>query len=85
MALNRRVDGPTAQKIASVFVEAVIAPGLDGEAKKALGGKKNLRVMDMDTTGIHRVAGFDLRRVMGGVLAQEWDLHRLDRAAAWAL
>ena len=36
--------------------------------------------MDMDTTGIHRVTGFDLRRVMGGVLAQEWDLHRLDRA-----
>jgi len=36
--------------------------------------------MDMDTTGIHRVTGFDLRRVMGGVLAQEWDLHRLDRS-----
>jgi len=80
VALNRRVDGPTAQKIASVFVEALIAPGLDGEAKKALAGKKNLRVMDMDTTGIHRVTGFDLRRVMGGILAQEWDLHQLDRS-----
>jgi phosphoribosylaminoimidazolecarboxamide formyltransferase/IMP cyclohydrolase len=56
-------------------VEAVIAPGLDGEAKKTLAAKKNLRVMDMDTTGIHRVTGFDLRRVMGGILAQEWDLH----------
>jgi len=80
LAFNRRVDGPTAQKVASAFVEALIAPGLDGEAKKALAGKKNLRVMDMDTTGIHRVTGFDLRRVMGGVLAQEWDLHRLDRS-----
>ena len=80
VAVNRRIDGPTAQKIASVFVEAVIAPGLDGEAKKTLAAKKNLRVMDMDTTGIHRVTGFDLRRVMGGILAQEWDLHRLDRS-----
>ena len=79
LAFNRRVDGATAKKIAAVFVEAVIAPGFEPEAKKALGEKKSLRVMDMDTTGIHKVTGFDLRRVMGGLLAQEWDLHRLDR------
>jgi phosphoribosylaminoimidazolecarboxamide formyltransferase/IMP cyclohydrolase len=59
-------------------VEAVIAPGYDAEAKQALAAKKNLRVMDMDTTSIHKVNGFDLRRVMGGVLAQDWDLHQLD-------
>jgi len=79
LAFNRRVDAATARRIAAVFVEAVIAPGFEGEAKKALAGKKNLRVMDMDTTGIHKVAGFDLRRVMGGLLAQEWDLHRLEK------
>jgi phosphoribosylaminoimidazolecarboxamide formyltransferase/IMP cyclohydrolase len=78
LAFNRRVDGPTARKIVEVFVEAVIAPGYDAEAKDALAAKKNLRVMDMDTTSIHKVTGFDLRRVMGGVLAQEWDLHQLD-------
>ena len=32
-------------------MEAVIAPGFEAEAKKALAAKKNLRVMDMDTTG----------------------------------
>ncbi|HUG54288.1 MAG TPA: bifunctional phosphoribosylaminoimidazolecarboxamide formyltransferase/IMP cyclohydrolase [Vicinamibacteria bacterium] len=80
VAFNRRVDGPAAQKLAEVFVEAVIAPGYEPEAKKALGSKKSLRVMDMDTTAIHKVAGFDLRRVMGGLLAQEWDLHRLERS-----
>ncbi len=79
VALNGRVDAPAAEKIAGVFLEAVIAPGFDGDAKKILAAKKNLRVMDMDTTGIHRVTGFDLRRVMGGMLAQEWDLHRLER------
>ena len=79
LALNRPVDAATARKIAAVFVEAVIAPGFEGEAKRALSEKKSLRVMNMDTTGIHRVTGFDLRRVMGGLLAQEWDLHRLTR------
>jgi phosphoribosylaminoimidazolecarboxamide formyltransferase / IMP cyclohydrolase len=80
VAFNRRVDALTARHLAGVFVEAVIAPGFDGEAKKAFAGKPNLRVMDMDTTGIHRVTGFDLKRVMGGVLAQQWDLHGLDRS-----
>jgi phosphoribosylaminoimidazolecarboxamide formyltransferase/IMP cyclohydrolase len=79
LALNRRVDGAVAKKLATVFVEAVIAPGFDPDAKRALAAKPNLRVLDMDTTGIHRVSGFDLKRVMGGLLAQEWDLHRLDR------
>jgi phosphoribosylaminoimidazolecarboxamide formyltransferase / IMP cyclohydrolase len=80
LAFNRKVDTATAQKIASVFVEAVIAPGFVAEARELLHAKKNLRVMDMETTGIHKVGGFDLRRVMGGVLAQEWDLALLERA-----
>ncbi len=79
LAFNRRLEGPTAEKIASVFVEAVIAPGLEPAARKALAKKPNLRVMDMDTTSIHKVSGFDVRRVMGGLLAQQWDLHRLER------
>ena len=80
VAFNRRVDGPAAQRLAEVFLEAVIAPGYDAEAKKVLAAKKNLRLMDMDTTAIHKVTGFDLRRVMGGLLAQEWDLHHLERS-----
>jgi len=79
VAVNRRVDAALARKLAAVFIEAVIAPGFEGDARQTLHGKKNLRVMDMDTTGIHRVTGFDVRRVMGGLLAQEWDLFRLDR------
>jgi phosphoribosylaminoimidazolecarboxamide formyltransferase / IMP cyclohydrolase len=79
LAFNRRLDQGAAAKIAAVFVEAVIAPGFEPGAKEALAKKANLRVMDMDTTGIHKVAGFDLRRVMGGLLAQQWDLLRLQR------
>jgi len=79
VAFNRKVDLAVAEKIASVFVEAVIAPGFEKDAREVLAKKPNLRVMDMDTTGIHKVTGFDLRRVMGGLLAQQWDLHRLER------
>jgi phosphoribosylaminoimidazolecarboxamide formyltransferase/IMP cyclohydrolase len=79
LAFNRRLDAATAEKVAGVFTEAVIAPGFEAEARSLLSPKKNLRLMDMDTTGIRKVTGFDLRRVMGGMLAQEWDLHELDR------
>jgi phosphoribosylaminoimidazolecarboxamide formyltransferase/IMP cyclohydrolase len=80
VAVNRKVDKTLAEKLAAVFLEALIAPGVTADAKPVLQAKKNLRVMDMDTTGIHRVSGFDLRRVMGGLLAQEWDLVRLDKS-----
>ena len=79
IAFNERVDAAAARKVTGQFVEAVIAPGFEGEALKAFGKKANLRVMNMDTTGIHKATGFDLRRVMGGLLAQQWDLHRLER------
>jgi phosphoribosylaminoimidazolecarboxamide formyltransferase/IMP cyclohydrolase len=79
VAFNRKLDGPAAVRLAEWFVEAVIAPGVEAEARQVLAGKKSLRVMDMDTTGIHKVQGFDLRRVMGGMLAQDWDAHRLER------
>jgi phosphoribosylaminoimidazolecarboxamide formyltransferase / IMP cyclohydrolase len=85
VAFNRRLDAATAKRIAEVFVEAVIAPGYEPEAKKALAAKKNLRVMDMDTTSIQRVTGFEMRRVMGGLLVQEWDLEKLDRSRCEAV
>jgi phosphoribosylaminoimidazolecarboxamide formyltransferase/IMP cyclohydrolase len=79
VAVNRKLDTKTAEKIAEVFVEAVIAPGFEAGARKALEGKKSLRLMDMDTTGIHNVIGFDQRRVLGGLLAQQWDMESLER------
>jgi phosphoribosylaminoimidazolecarboxamide formyltransferase/IMP cyclohydrolase len=79
VALSERCDAAVAAKIAGSFFEAVIAPGFSGEAKALLAPKRNLRVLDMDVTSIHRVTGFDQKRVMGGVLAQEWDMARFDR------
>jgi phosphoribosylaminoimidazolecarboxamide formyltransferase/IMP cyclohydrolase len=79
IAFNEKLNAATARKLTAQFVEAVIAPGFEKAALEALVKKTNLRVMSMDTTAIHKVSGFDLRRVMGGLLAQQWDLHRLER------
>jgi len=79
VAFNEKVDAATAKKLTGQFVEAVIAPGFEKAALDVLAKKTNLRVMNMDTTAIHKAQGFDLRRVMGGLLAQQWDLHRIER------
>jgi len=79
MAFNVKLDAAAARKLSEKFVEAVIAPGFEAEALQALARKTSLRVMNMDTTGLHKLSGFDLRRVVGGMLAQQWDLHRLER------
>jgi phosphoribosylaminoimidazolecarboxamide formyltransferase/IMP cyclohydrolase len=85
LAFNEKVDAATAEKLTGQFVEAVIAPGFEKAALGFLAKKTNLRVMNMDTTGIHNVGGFDLRRVVGGLLAQQWDLHRLERDSCEAV
>jgi len=79
MGFNVKLDAEAARRLSEKFVEAVIAPGFESEALKVLAKKTSLRVMNMDATGIHKVSGFDLRRVVGGMLAQQWDLHRLER------
>ena len=85
VALGERCDRAVATRLAGSFFEAVIAPGFSSEAKAILTAKKNLRVLDMDVTSVHRVTGFDQKRVMGGLLAQEWDMRRFDREACNAV
>jgi phosphoribosylaminoimidazolecarboxamide formyltransferase/IMP cyclohydrolase len=73
IAFNRAVDGGTAGLMAEHFFEGVIAPSFDDEAKQALARKKKLRLLETgDLSGYER-HGFDLRRVNGGMLLQDWD------------
>ena len=73
IAFNRRVDGRAAEAIAEHFFEAIIAPEFDSEARQRLARKKKLRLLETgDLSGFGR-AGYDLRRVSGGILAQGWD------------
>ncbi len=72
VALNRRVDVPTAREIASLFLEVVIAPGFEPGALDVLRARKNLRLMETGAPP-RPAAGWDFRRVLGGLLVQERD------------
>ncbi|MCL6471545.1 MAG: bifunctional phosphoribosylaminoimidazolecarboxamide formyltransferase/IMP cyclohydrolase [Firmicutes bacterium] len=73
VALNQMVDKATAEEMAKIFIEVVIAPGYDQEALDILTKKADLRLID--TGGITKTDYFDydLRRVNGGVLIQDFD------------
>ena len=73
IAFNRDVDATVATAVSEAFYEGVIAPEFEPAALLILTEKKNLRLLAVgDLTGYRR-AGFDLRRVGGGLLVQDWD------------
>jgi phosphoribosylaminoimidazolecarboxamide formyltransferase/IMP cyclohydrolase len=72
IAFSRPVDGATAEELAKLFVEAVVAPGFDPAALVHLSAKKNLRIIDMSKTAADE-AGFILKTIGGGLLVQSPD------------
>ncbi|MBW3661445.1 MAG: bifunctional phosphoribosylaminoimidazolecarboxamide formyltransferase/IMP cyclohydrolase, partial [Gemmatimonadetes bacterium] len=69
VALNRPLDGPTAQAICEIFTEVVVAPGADEAARAAFAAKKNLRLLEGPVPSLDADA-YELRRVGGGFLVQ---------------
>jgi len=72
IALNRALDGPAAEELSKVFVEAVVAPGFEPTALKRLASKKNLRLLDMSATAGDDY-GLQFKVVGGGLLVQTPD------------
>lgn len=77
IAFSGTVDGETAQEIAEMFAEVIIAPDFTAEARQVLSAKKNLRVLRMGET-LRISTHLELRRISGGVLVQERDAELLD-------
>jgi phosphoribosylaminoimidazolecarboxamide formyltransferase/IMP cyclohydrolase len=80
-AFNREVDAAAAAAATSLFLECVIAPGYDRAALEMLQRKTNLRVVRIES-GPTPYTGFDLRRVTGGFLVQDWDTAGSDLSRA---
>ncbi len=78
VALNRTVNAKTAEELAKIFLEVIIAPAFDDEAKAILGAKKNVRVLEIPQNAPSAQEGYDFRRVVGGLLIQERDTDDLD-------
>jgi phosphoribosylaminoimidazolecarboxamide formyltransferase/IMP cyclohydrolase len=71
IAFNRPVDGPTAEAVAKQFVEVVIAPSYDEDARKVLRAKQNVRLLTIEVArDLNRL---DMKRVGGGLLVQTSD------------
>ena len=78
IAFNRKLDGATASAILErQFVEVIIAPEADDEARTLCSRKENVRLLvtgPMDNSNTR----YDLRSVNGGLLVQDRDLGMVD-------
>ena len=79
IAVNRPLDGETAEAIADIFTEVVVAPGAAADARAIFAKKKNLRLLL--THGLPDPArpGQQVAIIAGGVLIQDRDNGRVTR------
>ncbi len=78
VAFNKNVDRKTAEEIVKTFLEVIIAPGVDQDAMEILNTKKNMRVLEISPSTEKQSAGYDFRRVAGGLLVQDRDTEITD-------
>jgi len=83
VALNQEVTVDVAKEITGEdkFVEVVIAPSYTAEALEVLKARwKNLRILETGDLYINwDQMGYDMKKVIGGLLVQERDLHILKK------
>jgi phosphoribosylaminoimidazolecarboxamide formyltransferase/IMP cyclohydrolase len=81
VALNRTLDAASAEKIAAIFTEVIVAPDATAEALAVLARKKNLRVLLTGGLPDPASPGVTVKSVAGGFLAQTRDAGRVARDA----
>lgn len=75
IAFNRELDAKTAESVIShPFVELIVAPSISADALVHLAAKQNVRVLSCGDWQA-AVPGLDFKRVNGGLLVQDRDLH----------
>jgi phosphoribosylaminoimidazolecarboxamide formyltransferase / IMP cyclohydrolase len=80
LAFNTVVDAGTAEEVAKLFVECIVAPGFDEKAKAIFAAKKNLRLLELPAGGLEPERELQLKRILGGMLVQQPDLGELSDA-----
>ncbi|PZO50308.1 MAG: bifunctional phosphoribosylaminoimidazolecarboxamide formyltransferase/inosine monophosphate cyclohydrolase [Alphaproteobacteria bacterium] len=80
VALNRRLDKASAEAIAEIFTEVVIAPEADEDAVAVFAKKKNLRLLVTGGLPDPTSPGLYVKTVAGGFLAQNRDNGRINAA-----
>ncbi|MCW0233661.1 MAG: bifunctional phosphoribosylaminoimidazolecarboxamide formyltransferase/IMP cyclohydrolase [Ferrovibrio sp.] len=80
VAMNRKLDKATAEKIGAIFTEVIVAPEADEDAKAFLAAKKNLRLLITGGMADPVAAGWFVKSVAGGYLVQTRDAGRITEA-----
>lgn len=78
VACNRTVDAPTAEEMAKIFLEAIIAPDFTDEALEILKQKPSLRLLKTGQLTEPSTDRLDIRKVNGGLLIQESDMKMMN-------
>ncbi|MDR1977348.1 MAG: bifunctional phosphoribosylaminoimidazolecarboxamide formyltransferase/IMP cyclohydrolase [Synergistaceae bacterium] len=74
LAVNRPVTRELAEALQGVFWEVILAPDYSEEARKILGAKPNLRLLEVPEAVWPVVPSLEWRSIQGGFLVQERDL-----------
>ena len=81
IAFNRELDARTAKAIVErQFTEVIIAPSITAEALKVVAAKQNVRVLSCGQLAATPQHAFDYKRVNGGLLVQDRDIHQITAA-----
>jgi phosphoribosylaminoimidazolecarboxamide formyltransferase/IMP cyclohydrolase len=73
IAVNRPLDGPTAEAISGIFTEVVAAPAADEAARAVFAKKKNLRLLVTGELPDPKRPGLQIKSIAGGLLLQTRD------------
>ena len=76
IGVNRPVDKETADEICKLFVEVIVAPSFNEDARQCFAAKKNLRLVEIAPKEMKCV----LKHISGGVLLQDVDHHPITAA-----
>ena len=81
IAFNRELDEATATRITEQqFTEVIIAPSVSEQALAVTAAKKNVRVLSCGQGERERSADLDYKRVNGGLLVQDRDIHQISES-----
>ena len=73
VAVNRPLEGATAEAITEIFTEVVAAPSADDAAKAVFAKKKNLRLLLTGDLPDPKRGGLSIKPITGGLLVQSRD------------
>lgn len=76
VAFNEPIHASVAEKLSKIFLEIIIAPAFDEDAFEILSKKKNIRLIQLDTS-LEVNAKYKVTNVNDGLLVQDIDDHKI--------